>query len=184
MQWFARIKAWHVIVALVASLAFNAWFFTAGHYGQMAELGGIPDERFGHGPASQQDFMAGMSDDAADTYRAFVLTDVVYAFLQATWLFGFLAIGTRRWAWLPDWTPWLAVAAMGLDWLENLGFLWLLDSPGPMAAVAVIAQHAKFVTYIASFLAALALLGYYVTHPVKRRRKGRQRATTAAGRRL
>ncbi len=183
------LRAKHVWIAFGLSMLFNLWFFSVGPYTDAtAGERTLPDERFGTSFGSLTEFMFDLARDDGwrDAYRLFVPFDMVYAGLQGAWMAGFVALGARAWHRLPQWSVWLPVAATGADWLETLGLLYMTFHPGMglVGAPTWLFMHVKFVAYIASFLLALAVVGFWIARPVKRGRRRRDVQKTAAGRRL
>lgn len=161
-----------VVIVFIAAMAFNAWFFTAGPYAQMAEHGGIIDERFGSSANEIARDAETYNATAAHDYRTFLGFDVLFPVLQSAWLLGFLAIGTVRWKRLPDAVMAFPIAAILFDWIENLAILNLLRAEPwtGMAALAFAAMHLKLVASAAGFIVAIVLLGWYVSNPVQPKR--------------
>ncbi len=155
-------------------MVFNVWFFTVGPYGQMQEQGGILDERFGDSASDHLDSLEALGDDGRAVYQRFLLVDLVYPLLQAMWMTGLLALISRRWRRLPEWTVATPALALVSDWSENLAFLALLgqfpDSSHALAVVAVVFQWSKLIWNALAVLAVVAYVAWLVMNPVRRKR--------------
>ncbi len=184
MWWQRATTSGRVSLVFVAYLVFSILFFMLGPFGDVEAAGGIVDDDFGAGAADVLDAVAALGDDGRSAYQTFLLGDMAFTLLQGAWMAGFILLGMRQWRSLPGWTPLVPVAATAFDVVENLAFLAILQSPSTAAAwLAVVAMHLKLVAVIASILAVLAVLGWWLSHPVRRqpRRPTRSSAPGAPG---
>ena len=167
------VKDWHMWLAIGLWLAFSLWFFAAGPYAVMADQGGIPDSEFWHAADEVADRLAAMDGGVRHDYRVFLATDFVFIALYGTATAMILAqafqvLVRRKAFWHLVWVPVVGATA---DALENVAMFFALDGASAWPFVMFQSIKAVFTTagMVLAAVAALALLGHGVMHPVKRR---------------
>lgn len=159
------------LVAFTAAMVFSAWFLLAGPYAAM-DGHTIVDERFGSGPDEIRGAIDEMGAAGRDAYGTFLAVDLLFPVVHAAWMVGFIAIGAKRWKRLPRAAMAVPVLTVLFDWAENAAFFVLVathpDMPYSVAAIAMVALHAKFASYAAAWLVMAAIVGWMVMHPVQR----------------
>lgn len=182
VQWVhaaaARVReaatARRILVAVLVAFAYSAWFFL-GPYADVSPHGGIVDERFGISGGEAREHIDDLGPDGREAYRTFLLADLVFPLLHASWITGFLAVGRSAWKALPAWVLGLPVLALLADWLENGMLLLLLAQhpamSGAAAGVGVVALHVKFAANAVALLFVVLVVGRMVMDPMGRRRK-------------
>ncbi len=179
--WQKLTTTGRVSLAFVAYVTFSVLFFAFGPFQDVAAAGGIVDDDFGQGAQHALDAVATLGPDGQEAYTLFLLGDLIYALMQGLWMAGFIILGMRRWRALPRWAPWLPVAATAADWLENVSLLAILQAPNiGVAWIAVVAMHVKLLCVILSALAVIAVLGWWISHPVRRQPRRLQPTRTRA----